>query len=423
MDELIYVIINALAYVLFFYFFWKKDRSLSLRVYIIGAWTISACGAIFYEQVNIYGHFWKISLWPYIYLFVCVYLMFLPIVKYDEKKLKFIRINNEMLWLMAITIGLMSIPPFIESSIYYIRVGSNSQQMLESFNERYKDASTTYSFLSALSRRLTYILHSVRLLSLFMLFYLPIFKSRKHFKWVYGGVLLSCLMILVESMVLLARFQIISYALIAFGIYIIIRPLYDIELSKIIKKYLRYAFVAFGFVVAAQTANRFLNYQDIFNDVDKVTTEVYLAQYISESMGNFNGNLVHSDVLVNADGIMNAYTSFLGIDNRHLSGKTENRFHTNQFFTVVGDYWRTYGMVITFLIFIMIPVVFTPLFKIRSGGSMSIFKMLLLIMYIKFVIVGIFYNAYFVDNEQLLVMPLIMLLLSIGNKNNYALSR
>lgn len=417
MHEIGWVIFNALAYIVLFWAYNKKLKRglLTIGNFVLAIWAISASVAVFYEMFNPFGHMKEITLWPYVYLFVCNFMMFLPVLTFREEHLVAIRINHEILWWMILVVIIITIPPFFESFRYYIGHHNDTTDLLDRFTERYEDASTTYSYLSTFSRRLTYVHHAVRPLLAFVTFYMLLMPRRKHFKLMYCGVLLSDLYIFLESTILLARFIIVINFMMFVCTFLLLRNLYDNTLRKKVNGIFKYAILIAMVFQVTQTISRYVNWTDNMGQ-EEVGTAVYAAQYLAEGMANFNGNIVHSQYRMYGDGFVNAVTKFLGIK-RADSHYRENRFHTNQFFTIVGEYWRTYGGWITLLIFMFFPFLYySYLRKYKQIHTMTIAALIFFIMYAKLPLVGIFYHAYFVDSDQLLVMPIIMCLLMINAK-------
>ncbi len=412
MSEEILVIFNALLYLGLLWYYWRKSRQFNLGVYLLSLWAICAVAGCLYEPFNvIYGHYWKITLWPYIYLFVCNVMMFVPILSFKTDRIEYVAVNVALLRYVAIFIGLISILPFIESFIHYLHSYGNQKLLLDAFNERYADPKTTYYYLSTISRRLTYILHATRTLSLFLLFYLPVISNRiRYFKIVYAGVLLSVVMIMLESLILLARFQVIIYALFGFFIFMTVKNMYSDALRQRAKKVLFICGSALLIVEIAQTISRYVNYTTNLTN-NKVAGWVYLAQYVGESMGNFNANIVHSDHYFGIEPILRTYSNLFGIEISQ-SRYYETRFFANQFFTVVGEFWRAYGGVATFVIFLITSSLMYVYVKKYVKPHISFFTLMLFFMYSKLAIVGIFYHAYFVDVDELLVLPVLMIFLS-----------
>lgn len=411
MSEEGFVIINAILYIALFLLYWLKHKGLNIGTLTIGLWTLCAIVGVLYEPFNFHGHLGKITLWPYIYLFVCVLSMLIPILTFEPKKIESIRVKNNLLIPLGIVIGLIALPPFIESTVYYIHNRDNTQMMLEAFNERYEDATTTYNYLSTVSRRLTYILHSIRTLTLFMLAYMPTLNYRgKLFKLSYFGVSLATLMMFLEPMIILARFQVAIYAIYGLFIYLTIKNIYSDELKRKVRKVLISMAGAITLLLVAQTASRYFNFTENLGQ-QEVGTVVYLGQYLGESMGNFNGDIVHSEYRTNSDAILNTYENFLGIE-QDKGYYAENRFNTNLFFTVVGEYWRTYGGYVTLILFIFVPFFFNLFVKSAKYKNISFAYLILFFMYSKMALVGIFYHAYFIDSNELLVMPIFMFILS-----------
>lgn len=224
-------------------------------------------------------------------------------------------------------------------------------------------------------------------------------------------------LIVLESLILLARFQVVIYGLYGFFIYLILRNLYNEKLRTVASRYMKILAIAFVSLQIVQTASRYFNYTENLGQ-QEVGAIAYLGQYLGESMGNFNGNIVHSDYYFGADPILKTYADFLHIPLEKTVYR-EGRFHTNQFFTVVGEFWRAYGGVATLVIFLIFPYWLYVAVKRINYKKVSFAFFILLIMYSKMAIVGIFYHAYFVDANELLVMPLFVILLTLYKKKKY----
>lgn len=411
-SEFLCVIFNAVLYLSLLFCYRRIRPNSSIGFAVLLVWAISATGAILYEPVNVFPHLAKITLWPYLYLFVCNFMMFLPILSFREEKIRLVGVNENRLWYVAIAIALLSLLPFAESLPYYLAIRGNSNAMLEAFRDRYEDVSTTYSFMSVAGRRMLYILHSVRMISIFLLFYMPLrYSDRKYYKIVYAGIILSVLMIVLEALILLARFQIVAYILVASYIYMSIRTLYDEKQKQKANKIILFFLLGVAFILIGQTVLRLTNWNDNINNKEQMNTWVYLGQYLCEGMGNFNANIVHSDARTFTDAITRTYANFLGIE-IETGFYNENRFFTNQFFTVVGEYWRTYGGGVTFFIFTFAPLLMYGCVKKIRYEIISFASLFLFYMYCKIAFMGIFYHAYFLDKEELLVLPIMMLFLN-----------
>lgn len=422
MSETLCTIINASLYFTLFFTYYRKTNTFNHGTFVLFLWLTCAIVGVLYEPINIYGHMRKITLWPYIYLFVCNLFLLIPILLFKSNKIIDIGVQQKLLYKFAIIVAIISLFPLAESILYYAKNHSNTSMMLDAFNERYEDSSTTYYYLTTFSRRITHIHHSIRLIILFLVFYMPTMKYKpRGFKLVYIGVCISALLIPIESLCLLARFQVVIAVFLGFYIYLIVRDIYSSKLKVKVSKIMKYAILTFAILQLVQTANRYLNYTENLN-MESVGMIAYLGQYIGESMGNFNGNIVHSDYYLGTEPILRTYGELFGVEFEQ-SHYLENRFHTNQFFTVVGEFWRAYGGVSTFIIFSFIFIIAGTLIKRLNYERMSFFAFMMFLLYSKLAIVGIFYHAYFVDKYELIVVPIVSLFLSnksYGNNFRYS---
>lgn len=411
-SSLLFVILNAIAYTLLFVSFIRHQKGQACASFCLAIWAICAVGAIIYEPINFFGHIEPITFAPYLFLFLGYIILVYPVLKYHDNQILSFDVNKKKFIAVVIALGIISIPPFFESILYYAKTGGNSSLMLESFNERYADADTIYHYLSDLSKRCTYILHGTRLFSLFSLFYWPLIKCRHH-RLIFVGICITNLMIFVEAIVLLARFQIVAYGLIGLFAFLLIRPLYSDELKQKITKTLKIAGTVVLVVIIAQTTLRLQNFQDQTKGMGNVSHLAYTLQYLSEGMGNFNGNLYYSEYRIGYDPVLKFYFNFFGIDLPESSGAFEKRFFLNQFFTIIGDYWRDYGAIGTIIALLLYSILMHRILQ-SSLRKYPMAKILIFLMYIKMVLMGPFYNAYYIDCNQLLYTPLFIVFFSLS---------
>lgn len=405
-----YVVLNSFFYITLLCWSYKSKKRFTVGTFIISIWTVSSVCAIFYEQFNLFGHLKDITLIPYLYLFVCFFFMVWPFILFDESKISFIKVSPQKVRLLAFFIGLIALLPFLESLLFYMHNYNQQDILLDNFNERYEDTSLTYKYLSNISRKLNYISHSLRPVSLFLILYYPVIIKSKIDKLLYTGVIVSVLLIILESQIVVARFQIIFNLLLFVYIYLNIRFVYSAEFQIKIKKYLKYGAIVVVGVLIFQSSLRLFNFVEKF-DVGGVSQTVYTAQYLSESMGNFNGNMFYSDARTGADPVLKYYADLFGIDLSFLKHGSEDRFYTNLFFTVVGDFWRSYGPVATFLLFLLVPFIGFQILRWRFDGHLTFAKLMFMILFARIPLMGIFYNSYYIETDQLIMLPLLMILI------------
>ncbi len=81
---MIFVVLNALLYIVFLYFYWKKQKSIDNGFLLIGVWAFIAIMGIFLYLDN--PNKWKITFGPFIYLFIA-FLIYAKIYIFNTSKL------------------------------------------------------------------------------------------------------------------------------------------------------------------------------------------------------------------------------------------------------------------------------------------------------------------------------------------------
>lgn len=414
MSEYIFIVANAIAYVVLFILYYKKVQHVNTGVILLFIWAISAVGSILYEPVNFIGHNNKITLIPYIYLFIANFIMFYPILSFKPELVKTLSINTYIFKRLCLIILLLSILPFTENCIYATshmnQSGMEELQML--MNERYEDPSITYAYLSRPALICTRILGfiGINILSL-MLILFPIILPIQKNKLLFGGIILANANYMLEGINIFARFKIIIQILMIIFIFVMFKDFYKEKLRKIV---LRYAFITFGaisFIFMAITVHRLNNIQEK-SDAYNISMFTYIGQYSSESMGNFNANMWAATKHTNMDRFK--YAIMRNFNNIKRDRQTESfylGYNSGQFYTAVGDYFRAYGSYITLIIIIIPAWIFTRIYKNKQKLTLS--GAILFLLYARMPLLGFTYNSYAVSSDEfiftLLLLPLLFL--------------
>jgi len=410
-------VINAVLYIILLYSYWIKNKYLNIGVFILSIWAFAATIGIYYETENIIGHIRPITLFPYIYLFVCTFFMFFPILQFRNQYLKTIIVNLKCVNIMSAFIIVVTIIPFCENLIYFVThfSTSDSTEIISNFNKRYQDASLTYAYLSSLARKLNYISHSLQLVALVLLFYYFTLSDKKN-KFIIIGLIIVYINPLIESINILARFMMVIYLFLGMFMFILFKPLYS-QKTKIL--FYKIILIFGGIIIGAfivLTLYRISNFSQKKYSGD-FRFLPFISRYVSEGFGNFNGNMYHTDFFTHTDAVSRRFEIMFGIEEEDLTISESSRqfgFASNYFYTVVGDYYRGYGAVLTFLIFLIVPYFFYR--GCRFKKNMRLSKILLLTMYAKWPLLGICYDMYLVDGWQLVSTSLAILIFYVVEK-------
>lgn len=417
MNELTCVILNAVLYVCLFYNRWRKEKRLSLSIIMLGFWTISALGAIYYEPINIFGHRWTITLLPYIYLFVCNILFFIPVFRYDYHRIKTIQTNDSFICIICIIIGLLALYPLIINTVYLVRhldtVGYSS--LIDNFQDRYDDQSLTYYYMDSICYRLTRYSHYLWTISLVLLFYLPLSKIRiKKFCYIALGV--GIINLFVESINIMARFSLAIYFILIFSVYLLFKHLYNEKVRKEINKILLALGLGLFSIFAVITIIR-LEFRNETR-INQVSEDAYVMQYLSEGMGNFNANMFHADYQTNRDVFTSAFNFYFLKQGEMSSDRDVSTlkfgFQSYLFYTLVGDFCRGYGIWLSFIIILLICIFFS--YTLRATSYMSLSNIILFVYFIRLPLTGMFYNTYAATPIEAVSIPMFIILLKLFEK-------
>lgn len=414
MNELTCVILNAVLYTYLFYNRWKKEKTLSLSIIMLGFWSISALGAIYYEPINIFGHKGVITMLPYFYLFVCNILFFIPVFRYDYNCIKNIQSNDKLVYVICIIIGLLALYPLVINITYLVRhldtVGYSS--LIDNFQDRYDDQSLTYYYMDSICYRLTRYSHYLWTVSLVLLFYIPLSKIRNK-KICYITLIIGIANLFVESINIMARFSLVIYFIIIFTVYILFKHLYNEKIKAKINKVILALGIGLLSVFAVITIVR-LEFRNETR-INQVSEDAYVMQYLSEGMGNFNANMFHADYQTNRDVFTSAFNFYILKQGEMASDREMSTlrfgFQSYLFYTLVGDFCRGYGIYFSFIIILLICLFFSHTLQATPYTTLS--KILLFVYYIRLPLTGMFYNTYAATPIEAISIPMFVILFKL----------
>lgn len=426
-SEYIYICINAILYVSWIFLYYRKVRCFNVGMLLLSIWTVSAVFSLLYEPVNFIGHYHKIVLLPFFFIFVLNLIAFNPVLNFRHEKLKGIKANSHWLVWLGYVIGCISLLPFIENFIYFLGHFSDSglQQLSENMADRYEDASITYAYLSRPALICTRLLGfiGINLLSLLLVSF-PLFCSVKKNKFAYIGICLANLSFVLQAYNIFARFRIAVLLVLILANLLIFYNYYSKPLKKKIVKYSIVGFFSILFVFGSITVTRMATRNE--RSVETITMPMYIGQYLCEAMPNFASDRYLTTDYGHAEAIEAAVRRvILRQDPSEYSKplKTGNTIGP-QFTTYIGDFYISLGPFWIFVVFISASIIFNLIFRNRlSKGVCSLATIYLFIAYLRIFIMGICYDTYAVGSDEFVFELFIIPLMLLFERNNKMISK
>lgn len=427
-EEYLYIIFNAILYIGLLLWYWKKTHFFNIGMLLLSIWAASASFAILYEPNNFIGHIQHLQLFPFIFIFILNLIAFYPILKFNHRKLTTFRFNADAIRIICIIIGIISILPLTENSIYFISHFSSTgfEELLKNMNERYSDSN--YERLSYLSnpaficsRLLGFF--GLNLLSLLLITF-PLVQNIKNHKFAFTGIILGNLNFLLESINIFARFNIVIQMIMLSSAYIIIYRFYP-KFNR--KKINLFAFGIIFSILSVFTVVTIYRLQG-WNSDSKSNNQgilIYAGQYLCEGMPNFSADRYRATVYDKIEEME------AGIRSSLLREKKIPKFRSNktgyrgelvgpQFSTWIGNFYLSLGPYWIFVVFLLFSL--WIFWKMPKGKQISFAQCYLFIAYLRIPILGIFFNTYAVAPDELIgELFLIPFFYFIENKHNLSI--
>lgn len=402
-NELSFVVINTILYVFLFlvsFFIFKRAK---LAQYVTGIWGWSSVTTIFY-YIFMYRNYVQINpitLFPFIYLFVLIFIWFYPLFRIDNKKVKGICGNRKILRILAILIVLINIPPFYENIMYALaHIGAQSDQ----FADNYEDKA---EYLSAISQILAKYSSYLRIITPVLLFYF--LQSFNRNKFISIGLIMSVFNPMLTSLNNGSRFVLVTDLLFVIGLYILLNH----ALAKRVKFFIfKYSMIVLPIVAVIFIVITLVR----FSDHNGYSVWNWLSLYTGESYLNFNADMWNLKKFTNGDNSFFLFRHWLGDyptvfrDPDYLGGKVPIRMYV--FYTFIGDFFVDFGAYITVLISIVSAFIFYRIAG-KLKGYIPIYLVLIFAVYLKILVVGFTYYTYLNVQISLVYTLLIAFILYI----------
>lgn len=407
-SELGNIVINAVLYILLAVYYIRK-RGIDIATIPLIVWSLSSIATIYYYLSEYRSHQFedKITLLPFFYLFVLVWLSFLPLIRYDYKRIKVILVNSSIFNGISWIIIVLSLAVLVQNTRYFISNMFDPGAYLEQYID--KQNGIDLEVLTGISQNIMrYCKYLKGLIPVFLIYsFTPFVKTGKAVRL---GLFMSLLNLFINYMNISSRFALLTDLFLMAFLYLFLYRFFNPKVKRLINV----ASLAIGglliFAIVLISVQRFGEDSGYSKTID-----YSISLYAGESFVNFNGDMWNMPKYANGD---NCFAYFkdkwrgkeqCGRDFLELEKKVNRRM--NVFYTFIGDYYTDIGRYGTAL-FVIILSTFLCIYM-RARNEVGLGDILLLATYIKILLLGITYWTYLNYTLELVVNIIIAGLLNM----------
>ncbi|MBQ9666158.1 MAG: oligosaccharide repeat unit polymerase [Bacteroidaceae bacterium] len=361
-------IYNALAYIFTLIYFYKRNkRSVGTFIWLI--YTISAFFAIFYYGIYsmLDADAKDLSIWGFVYLYICLMIGLLPLVKMKEvKEVSIGNMEYSLFIVICYVVILLSLEPLFENILLTFKP--------HDAQELHDDAAAgDLKIYSALGERLNQYCTLFRSFVPFAT--ILAFKIKRMPVLIKYGLLCPSINFILTGYNYGMRGTIVCYFMMVICVFIFLFPLF----TKLQRRYVKRITIFVGglllFLFMAISVSRMEG-----NSSSDTTLGVWIMRYTAEGPVLFNSEIWEKTPKTNGDVNFNFYKKQLGLKtfitykDREEHYLAKNGMRIEVFRTYVGDFLTDMGYWGTFLFCCMI-----TFFVVRfyHKGKMTIASMLL----------------------------------------------
>ena len=355
MDEnVIILLINALAYCLLLIYYWRKLKSINLGIIVLGIFVLSSIGSVWYYTFDMTKFFFpQIYAIPLVYVFFLVWLSTKALLDFDIKKIRGINdfcIQSFLVGLAAL-ISFFSILPFIE-----LLIKASSISMSSSFFGQMYEAEIDKSsyFFSPVGKFCFSLIRHLGPIPVVLLFYLIVKKEKKK---LIVGCLLSVITLFLYAFLAGSRGGVIGWSCaFVFSLFLFRYSLSERTYS-LIKKSSAIGFVGIILIFFIISFSR-LGYGDAYSGVHFEATR-WFAQYLGMGFIRFSCNIWDLTRFADGDqnfGLLKSWAGLFDYTSReeYISSMSDYLgIPLTEFYTYIGDIYMDFGRMGTILFFIL----------------------------------------------------------------------
>ncbi|WP_455669614.1 O-antigen polymerase [Phocaeicola sp.] len=407
-NELGNIIVNSMLYILLALYYIRK-RGIDIATVPLILWAFSSVATIYYYSSEYRSHQFedKITLLPFFYLFALVWLSFLPLVRYDYKRIKIIAVNNSIFNGISWLIILLSSAVLFQNTKYFISNMFDPGAYLEQYVDKMNGIDL--EVLTGISQSIMrYCKYLKGLIPVFLIYsFTPFVKTSKMLKI---GLFASVLNLFINYMNCASRFALLTDLFLMVFLYLLLYRFFHAKVKKIVNMIglsMGGVLVFAIFLISAQRFGEDSGYSK--------TIDYSISLYAGESFINFNGDMWNMPKYADGD---NCFAYFkdkwrgkehCGRDFLELEKKVNRRM--NVYYTFIGDYYTDVGRYWTILIVVILSLLLCVYMRARVEVRLG--DVLILATYVKILLLGITYWTYLNYTLELVVNIIIAVFLNM----------
>lgn len=372
MTNLQLAILNALLYLTLFLVHYLRSKRITVGIFLAFVYTAIACFCI--VSVNNEPSKWSLTLWPFIYLFICVYFFLRPMLVNTKLNIRFESSDYPIYKKIAQIYICMS----LFSCLVYLPVAYEhilNPQWADLYTESHEVKETNFFI------KISNLFFHIRYLGLILFFYFLTYGAKIKFHVLMG--ISAILPVLLVTICNASRGGLIALAVSVILTYF----MFSSYLSKKIKRFLKTMLLLIlpvGVIyVVAVTLARF------DPSISYVSAEDSVTYYLGHSMLMFNYGLVDT---------INRYwygNYMFGLGELPYNGT----HYGTDFFTIVGAFYQDFGPILSFILILFISKYFDKIFKKKQIGIPEFFLILTysMLVFNGVFVVGVGYGIQFIE--------------------------
>ena len=415
-DDLFLVIINALFYCVWAAYY-VTYKGFSIVTFPMVLWAASALSSIYYFTSDLRTHTLhdELSIIPYLYLFVLVWIAFAPLIRFDYKSIETIHVNSVLFKYISIVIIMLSLIAIIPNIKYFLTHMLDPVAYLEAYQDK------SYGTLKVLTgipnTAMNLLKHLKGLIPIFFIVSMTTFVNSNI--WMRSGLGLALINLMISYLNTSSRYALVTDLFLILFVYFLLRPFVIGNIKKRINIIgIVVLIVLIGGVILITTSR--------YGDRGGQDFVLYnLSYYFGESFSNFNGDLWNVSSFTEGNNCFHYFLNRFSGDGSPdrdidlLESITHRRMFV--FYTFVGDFFTDFGAFITAVIVISLAWIFLMITKVSSEISFG--KILFLCLYVKVLLVGYTYWTYLNYSMEIIFTIVIGLAFNIEhNISQYNLS-
>jgi oligosaccharide repeat unit polymerase len=411
-------IYNSIFFFCILFFSILKRKGVAISTYIIAVWFVSSIMSVFY--VMAWGSFDRVSIYPYLYLWICFLIFLYPISKFNPKCLNDIKVENHLFlkWLI-IGLSIIAILPLIENTIQAISVLTSGGDIISEMHSQRNNIGYDYDKAQYWLDPVGKICNSVTMkfvpLLPLLLIYSIVTKAKKA---VIVGLIVLNLNPIMFNIAFGGRTSAAFFVMSAIFLVLLLK-------EQIPKKNLKRIFV-YGCIVCVGLIVMMIVIANLrFSDSTESSFDI-LSLYLGEGMPNFNNSMWNIRMGTTGDNSFSFFKYIFGFD--AITENTLRREHWHEgvtgvdpvrFYTIIGDWFSDLGAVGTFLLVVLLSVFIRKIS--RKKDSISFTSLYLFLSFCDIVLSGFTFYKYkmFPISVNFFVGLLICVIINFRFKRKY----